>query len=248
MAKTNKPKTDTDRLTVSKQVPEAIKRSPLVPSMVTTMQVEELLPTFTRFEETYELRAQAIATNKAARVEGKALDEKFDVAFRMFTPTVRDERGVGASGELAKMAGGILPSDLVKHPLHEEHLHTAEILRQVPLRSDLSYDATRYAELAAVHAKLPGMISTLATTALAVKTTTDDHYASRASFDSVYGRFRSVVRAAGGDALVRALLPEFISRDPKEYDEPSGDDNSEVVSDVDSDVSQSGGGDSGGGA
>jgi hypothetical protein len=67
MAKTNKPKTDTDRLTVSKQVPEAIKRSPLVPSMVTTMQVEEVLPTFARFEATYELRAQAIANNKAAR-------------------------------------------------------------------------------------------------------------------------------------------------------------------------------------
>ena len=63
MAKTNKPKTDTDRLTVSTQVPEAIKRSPLVPSMVTTMQVEELLPTFARFEETYELRAQAIAVD-----------------------------------------------------------------------------------------------------------------------------------------------------------------------------------------
>jgi hypothetical protein len=35
----------------------------------------------------------------------------------MFTPTVRDVRGVGASAELAKMAGGILPSDLVKHVL-----------------------------------------------------------------------------------------------------------------------------------
>lgn len=246
MAKTNKPKTDTDRMTITKQVPEAIKRSPSVPTIVTTMLAEEVLPAFARFEETYERRAQAVANDKAARVEGKALDAEFDVSFRMFTPTVRDERGVSAASELAKMTGGVLPGELVFRPMNEEHLYTAEILRQVPLRADLSYDAARYAALAAVHAKLPGMITTLATTALAVKTTTDEHYASRASFDSVYGRFRRVVRAAGGDALVRALLPEFISRDPKEYEEDTSDSPSEVVSDMDSDVGDSGGGDSGG--
>lgn len=112
--------------------------------------------------------------------------------------------------------------------------------------SDTRQLALIVAQLAAVHAKLPGMITTLATPALAAKTTTDEHYASRASFDSVYGRFRRVVRAAGGDALVRALLPEFISRDPKEYEEDTSDSPSEVVSDMDSDVGDSGGGDSGG--
>lgn len=227
MAKTNEPKTDTDRMTITLELPAAMKSTPGVPSLVTTMFVEEMIPGSASFTNTYELRAQATANDKAARAEGKALDEEFDVGLRMFTPTVRDVRGVSAAAELAKMAGGIVPSDLVRRPMNEEHLYTAEILRQVPLRSDLTYDPTRYAELAALHAKLPGMIATLAATALAVKTTTDNHRASRANFDSIYGRFRRVVRAAGGDTLARALLHEFISQDPK-----GNDDVEETVDDV----------------
>lgn len=231
MAKTLAPPTDIDRFTVVNQLPEAIKRTPLVPTMVTTMYVDDLVPVMASFGQTYELRAQAIANDKAAKAEGKVVDGEFDVAFRLFNPTVRDERGINASGELAKMAGGLVPSELVRRPMNEEHLYTAEILRQVPLRGDLTYDATRHAELAAAHAKLPAMIATLATTALDVKTTIDNHKASRANFDAVYGRFRRVVRAAGGESLVRALLPEFITRDPKRTDEPAEEAQDDDVSD-----------------
>ena len=56
---------------------------------------------------------------------------------------------------------------------------------------------------------------------------TGAHQGSVANFDSIYGRFRRVVRAAGGDTLARALLHEFISQDPK-----GNDDVEETVDDV----------------
>ncbi|MDX9721833.1 MAG: hypothetical protein RBU37_13870 [Myxococcota bacterium] len=156
----------------------------------------------------------AKGAERAASDAADAADRRFDPAFRNWSNSVRDERGVARSSELSAILG-MSPGELVQRTYAVEVLHTQKLLTQLESRADLRGDPSALAELTAATAALAISVADDEKATLARLAIGREYSIATKDFDRSYRKLRRALSPILGKDALDAAFPLFVRAERK---------------------------------